>query len=91
MMDDGYNSYERGFCFCSEGFTEKENYKLSEFLNKKFNLKTYVRRIRKKRYNIFFKKSDKIDLFKITKKYIIPSMSYKIKSPEANTLGTIVK
>ena len=82
MMDDGYNYGNRGFEFCTDNFTEDENEKIVELFKNKFDINSHVIRVAKKNYRVLVNKKDKTKLFNIVRKYIIPSMLYKIKSPE---------
>jgi len=78
-MDDGYNYLNKGCEFCCESFSKEENEEFIKILDNNFGINCQLRTIRKKEYRIYIKKSEKMKFFNIIKKYIIPSMSYKIK------------
>jgi len=81
-MDDGTNIRNKGCQICSESFTEEDNQKLAEIVNKKFNLKFYLIRIRSKEYRLSLYKKDKTDFFEIIRKHTLPLFTYKLESSE---------
>lgn len=82
-MDDGYNYPDKGCEISSQCFTKQENKQLLKLLKEKFGIVANLRRIKNKRCKIYIRKQDKQHFFTLIRKWIIPSMSYKVKSPEA--------
>ena len=78
-MDDGSGG-QKGLHFNSQGFTKEQNEKLSEIINRKFNLETKVLEYRKNSktyWRISGSTIDQYKVYKICEKYWHPTMLYK--------------
>lgn len=81
LMDDGTISKDRNIALCTQGFSVSDNNKLCNILHDKFDLNGSLWKSNNKIY-IGFSKIDSIKITKIVKDLVIPSMKYKLISPE---------
>jgi len=81
-MDDGYNYPQKGCEISTQSFSEKENLELINLFIEKFGIKPNIRKVVNKKNKLYFPKKQKAIFFEIIKDYIIPSMNYKLESPE---------
>lgn len=80
MMNDGCKLKNKGFKFCTNGYTLNEVKHLSNILKDKYNLKTsIVKTGYVNQYNVYITKSSMDDLISIVKPYIHKSMMYKLQ------------
>lgn len=82
LMDDGtLSKHGRRIKLCSHNFNYKENNKLREFLNKRFELKAHIRRERCY-FCLDFSVSSSSFISSMLKEIVIPSMLYKLVPSE---------
>ena len=79
VMDDGCKLKNKGFKFCTNGYTLTEVKHLSNILSSKYNLKTSIIITGAvNQYNIYITKSSMDTLITIVKPYMHKSMLYKL-------------
>jgi len=81
FMDDGTKSKNKNIIICSHDFTEEENKQLSQMIKNKFNIDSKVLKSNKY-YYLSFNKENSIKLTELINDDVIPSMKYKLISPE---------
>ena len=78
-MDDGCKLKNKGFKFCTNGYTLTEVKFLSSILSNKYSLKTSIIKTGAvNQYNIYITKSSMNTLITIVKPYMHESMLYKL-------------
>lgn len=85
IMDDGTISKNRNIMICSNSFSKQENEELSKLLNEKFGISSKVllnSHTKSLTYYLSFNKENSCKITELTKNIIIPSMRYKLISPE---------
>uniref|UniRef100_UPI0023F0FA3E LAGLIDADG homing endonuclease n=1 Tax=Cyathus jiayuguanensis TaxID=380660 RepID=UPI0023F0FA3E len=81
MMDDGTSFKNKGFKFCTNGFTLKETQYLALVLQNKYKLETSIHKTGLiNQYNIYKPKSSFKELIKIVAPHFHPTMYYKISN-----------
>lgn len=80
FMDDGSikSKYHKARILNTQGFEEKEISRLINALKNKFGIQCKLRK-QKEGYQIMILAESAVDFAKLIKKYLIPSMEYKIK------------
>ena len=80
IMDDGTLLKNKGIKFATNNFTLEECKFLQKLLLEKYNIESSLHKITGKvnQYNIYILKSSMIDLIRIVKPFIHPTMLYKI-------------
>jgi hypothetical protein len=78
-MDDGTLHKNRGLRFCTNSFTLEEIKYLASILESKYSLNTSIHKTGVvNQYGLYIPKSSLLDLIKIVKPYVHPTMCYKI-------------
>ena len=79
FMDDGSvkSGDTNGRLFNTQGFSKKEVSLLSETLNNKFNLHTYLRK-QKEGYQIFVPAQDAVVFYNLIRSFVLPMFQYKL-------------
>ena len=81
MMDDGTSIKNKGFKFCTNGFTLKEIQYLALVLKNKYNLESSIHKTGIiNQYSIYIPKSSFKELIKIVAPLFHPTMYYKISN-----------
>ena len=83
LMDDGgLTGKQKRTRLCTNSFTEEEVNKLRDFLFKKYNFKTWIVKSKTKKLvetgEIHFDKRSTLELTRIVKDIVVPSMRYKL-------------